>query len=124
MFENTSLQEAYTGSLVAGKGKTLNNIRQIMERTRFKYEDWARVRFGAGTPWRRCWFVITPPDEKDVQKAQKAMKKARNPYAKAPVLRGTLKFYESKKVTKRTKPLRPSQTLLSICRLPAIQAPN
>jgi CCR4-NOT transcriptional complex subunit CAF120 len=105
MFENTSLQEAYTGSLVAGKGKTLNNIRQVMERTRFKYEDWARVRFGAGTPWRRCWFVVAPPDEKEVQKAQKAAKKGRSPYAKMPVIKGTLKFYESKRITKRTKPI-------------------
>src|ERR1700760_2955759 len=49
MFENSSLQESYTGSLVAGKGKTINNIRTIMERAKFNYEDWARVRFGAGT---------------------------------------------------------------------------
>jgi CCR4-NOT transcriptional complex subunit CAF120 len=105
MFENTSLQEAYTGSLVAGKGKTLNSIRQIMERSRFNYEDWARVRFGAGTPWKRCWFVVSPPDEKEIQKAQKAFKKIRSPYAKPPVLKGTLKFYESKRITKKTKPI-------------------
>src|ERR1700684_1818070 len=72
MFEHTSLQEAYTGSLIAGKGRSLNNIGQIMERSRMKYEDWARVRFGAGNPWRRCWFVVTPPDEKEYQKMQKA----------------------------------------------------
>src|ERR1700761_7020949 len=97
MFEHASLQESYTGSLIAGKGKSLNNIRQIMERNRMKYEDWARVRFGAGTPWRRCWFVVSPPDEKEYQKAQKAGKK-RSPYEKAPVLKGDLKFYETKKV--------------------------
>ena len=27
LFEHTTLQEAYTGSLIAGKGKLLNNIR-------------------------------------------------------------------------------------------------
>lgn len=104
MFEHATLQEAYTGSLIAGKGKLLNNIRTIMERARMPYEDWARVRFGAGTPWRRCWFVITPPDEKEYQKMQKAMKK-RSPYNKMPTLKGDLKFYETKKVTKKSKPI-------------------
>jgi CCR4-NOT transcriptional complex subunit CAF120 len=104
MYEHATLQEAYTGSLIAGKGKQLNNIRQVMERSRFKYEDWARVRFGAGTPWRRCWFVITPPDEKEYQKMQKKSAK-KNLYEKAPVLKGDLKFYETSKVTKKTMPI-------------------
>jgi CCR4-NOT transcriptional complex subunit CAF120 len=104
MYEHTTLQEAYTGSLIAGKGRGLNNIRQIMEKSNFKYEDWARVRFGAGTPWRRCWFVVTPPDEKEVKNQAKAMKK-KSAYGKAPVIKGDLKFYETKKVTKRTKPI-------------------
>lgn len=104
MYEHATLQEAYTGSLIAGKGKQLNNIRQVMERSRFKYEDWARVRFGAGTPWRRCWFVITPPDEKEYQKMQKKSAK-KNMYDKAPVLKGNLKFYETSKITKKTMPI-------------------
>jgi CCR4-NOT transcriptional complex subunit CAF120 len=104
LYEHTTLQEAYTGSLIAGKGKMLNNIRAIMDRTRFKYEDWARVRFGAGTPWRRCWFVITPPDEKEYQKMQKIWKK-KTPYEKMPVLKGDLKFYDSKKISKKTRPI-------------------
>lgn len=103
MFEQTTLQEAYTGSLIAGKGKALNNIRQIMEKSVFKYEDWTRVRFGAGTPWRRCWFVVTPPDEKEVAKAQKEWKK--KPYGKAPLFKGDIKFYETKRITKKTKPI-------------------
>lgn len=104
MFEHTSLYEAYTGSIIAGKGKNLNNIRAILERCRFKHEDWARVRFGAGTPWRRCWFVIAPPDEKEFQKMQKSMKK-RSAYDRAPrLLMGTITFYETKK-TKKTKPI-------------------
>jgi CCR4-NOT transcriptional complex subunit CAF120 len=103
MYEYATLQEAYTGSLVAGKGKTLNNIRQILERNKFKHEDWARVRFGAGTPWRRCWFVVSPPDEKEWEKAQKMAKKSK--YAKAPVLKGDIKFYESRKINKRTRPI-------------------
>lgn len=103
MYEYATLQEAYTGSLVAGKGKTLNNIRQILERNKFKHEDWARVRFGAGTPWRRCWFVVSPPDEKEWEKAQKAAKK--NKYGKPPVLKGDVKFYETRKITKRTRPI-------------------
>ncbi|TID16321.1 hypothetical protein E6O75_ATG11439 [Venturia nashicola] len=104
MYEHATLQEAYTGSLIAGKGKQLNNIRQVMERSKFKHEDWARVRFGAGTSWRRCWFVITPPDEKGFQKMQKKSAK-KNMYDKNPVLKGTLKFYETCKVTKKTTPI-------------------
>lgn len=103
MYEYATLQEAYTGSLVAGKGKTLNNIRTILERNKFKHEDWARVRFGAGTPWRRCWFVISPPDEKEWDKAQKAAKK--NKYGKPAILKGDVKFYETRKITKRTRPI-------------------
>ncbi|KAH8431758.1 PH domain protein [Aspergillus melleus] len=104
LFEHTSLYEAYTGSIIAGKGKHLNNIRSILERSRFKHEDWARVRFGAGTPWRRCWFVVTPPNEKEFQKAQKSLKK-KSAYDRAPKLvLGDIKFYETKK-TKKVKPI-------------------
>ena len=104
MFEHATLQEAYTGSLIAGKGKSLNNIKVIMERTRFKTEDWARVRFGAGTPWRRCWCVITPPDEKEVQKRQKSLKKKSAYERPGPILKGTVRFYDTKK-TKKTLPI-------------------
>jgi CCR4-NOT transcriptional complex subunit CAF120 len=103
MFEHSALQEAYTGSLIAGKGKFLNNVRQIMERSRFVYEDWARVRFGAGTPWKRCWCVITPPDEKEFAKAQKLAKK--NPYERMRMPKGDVRFYDTRKVTKKTRPL-------------------
>ncbi|KAH1314529.1 hypothetical protein KXV22_000982 [Aspergillus fumigatus] len=103
LFEHTSLYEAYTGSIIAGKGKNLNNIRSILERNRFKQEDWARVRFGAGTPWRRCWFVISPPNEKEYQKAQKSLKKSA--YDRAPKLAtGDIKFYDTRK-TKKAKPI-------------------
>ncbi|KAF2459816.1 hypothetical protein BDY21DRAFT_361719 [Lineolata rhizophorae] len=105
MYEHSTLQEAYTGSLIAGKGKTLNNINMIMERARVKHEDWARVRFGAGTPWRRCWCVISPPDEKEFQKLQKALKKGSAYNRRSPVLKGDLKFYDTKKITKKTNPI-------------------
>ncbi|ORY19437.1 hypothetical protein BCR34DRAFT_582160 [Clohesyomyces aquaticus] len=106
MYEHTTLQEAYTGALIAGKGKTLNNIRVILDRQRAKHEDWARVRFGAGTPWRRCWCVVSPPDEKEYAKLQKSQKKQPNIYNKSPiVLRGDVKFYESKKINKKTRPI-------------------
>lgn len=103
MFEHASLHELYTGSLIAGKGKKLNNIRVIMERSKLKTEDWARVRFGAGTPWRRCWCVIEPPDEKDFQRLQKTMKK-RSAYERPPVLKGEIKFFDAKK-TKKAMPI-------------------
>ncbi|KAH9826739.1 Pleckstrin homology domain [Teratosphaeria destructans] len=104
MFEHAQLQEAYTGSLIAGKGRDLNNIKAIMERSRFQHEDWARVRFGAGTPWKRCWCVITPPDEKEYAKAVKEQKKA-GAYEKVRYPKGEMKFYDTRKVTKKTKPI-------------------
>ncbi|KAL1954983.1 hypothetical protein VTO42DRAFT_390 [Malbranchea cinnamomea] len=105
MYENTLLQESYTGALIAGKGKYLNNIKTILERTRFKYEDWVRVRFSPGTPWKRCWCVITPPDEKEKKKLLRAQKKKKSAYERSTVVvKGSVKFYETKK-TKKTKPL-------------------
>lgn len=106
MFEHATLQEAYTGALIAGKGKTLNNIRDILERTRLPTGDWARVRFGAGTPWRRCWCVITPPDEKEVQKLQKQATRKKSAYSREnlPALKGTIKFYDTKKI-KKARPI-------------------
>lgn len=105
MFEHSSLQEAYTGALIAGKGKTLNGINAIIEKTRFKYEDWARVRFGAGTPWRRCWAVISPPDEKQAKKQRALLKKAQKTgYLSVPILRGNIKFYEKKR-SKKSQPI-------------------
>lgn len=107
MYEHTTLQEAYTGALIAGKGKALNNINMILERKRVKYEDWVRVRFGAGTPWRRCWCVVNPPDEKEYNKLQKDWSRNRSAYdrSRPPVLKGSVKFYESRKVTKRSRPI-------------------
>lgn len=104
IFEHSTLQEAYTGSLIAGKGKYLNNIKAIMDRSKFIHDDWARVRFGAGTPWRRCWCVISPPDEKEYQKAQKTLKKGSS-YSRPQVPKGDIKFYDTRKVTKKTKPI-------------------
>lgn len=104
MFEHATLQEAYTGSLIAGKGRFLNNIKQIMERSKFVHDDWARVRFGAGTPWKRCWCVISPPDEKEYQKSQKTLKKSSYDRS-VKVPKGDIKFYDTRKVTKKTRPI-------------------
>lgn len=108
MYEHSTLQEAYTGALIAGKGKTLNNINVILERARFPTESWVRVRFGAGVPWRRCWCVISPPDEKEYAKQQKEMKK-RSAYdrSSAPALKGDIKFYDQRKEGKKQKKLQP-----------------
>jgi len=113
MFEHNTLQEAYTGALIAGKGKLLNNINIIMERARVPVQEWVRVRFGAGVPWRRCWCVIEPPNEKEYQKAQKDLKK-RSPYDRshAPILKGEIRFYDSKKeAEKKKKNSRPIATI-------------
>lgn len=108
MFEHSTLQEAYTGALIAGKGKTLNNINLVMDRARFKTEEWVRVRFGAGVPWRRCWCVISPPDEKEYQKLLKEMRK-KSPYdhSRPPLLKGDIKFYDTKKDGKKQKKAKP-----------------
>jgi CCR4-NOT transcriptional complex subunit CAF120 len=103
MFEHASLQELYTGSLIAGKGKHLNNIRAIMEKSKFRTEDWARVRFGAGTPWRRCWCVIDPPDEKEFNRLQKSLKK-KSSYDRPALPKGDIKFYDTRK-TKKAMPI-------------------
>lgn len=112
MFEHSTLQEAYTGALIAGKGKLLNNIGVIMERSRVHVDQWVRVRFGAGVPWRRCWCVIAPPEEKDFQKAMKEHKK-KNPYDRShlPILKGDIKFYDQKKEGKKQKKLQPIATI-------------
>ncbi|KAI1001685.1 hypothetical protein K3495_g6517 [Podosphaera aphanis] len=105
IYEHVTLQEAYTGALIAGKGKALNNIKIIMDHSKSPTADWVRVRFGAGTPWRRCWCVISPPDEKELLKQQKLLKK-KSPYdrSKAPILRGDIKFFDSKR-TKKVEPI-------------------
>ncbi|PTB64441.1 hypothetical protein BBK36DRAFT_1161491 [Trichoderma citrinoviride] len=109
MYEHACLQEAYTGALIAGRAKYLNNINIMMERSKYKIEAWVRVRFGAGVPWRRCWCVITPPDEKEYNKLQKELKK-KSAYDRSParVVKGDIKFYDVKtegKKQKRTKPV-------------------
>ncbi|KAJ5921717.1 hypothetical protein N7454_009191 [Penicillium verhagenii] len=103
MYEHTSLYEAYTGSLIAAKGKHLNGIQAILAPAKFRHEDWARVRFGAGTPWRRCWFVINPPDEREIAKARKALKKSAYDRLSIPVT-GNIQFFETKK-TKKAVPI-------------------
>ena len=75
-----------------------------MERSKLKTEEWTRVRFGAGTPWRRCWCVISPPDEKEVQKLQKSLKKKSAYERPASSLKGDIKFYDTKK-TKKARPI-------------------
>lgn len=104
IFERTSLYEAYTGAIVAGKGKALNSIRTITERRLVKFEDWGRVRFGPGMPWRRCWIVVNPPDEKEIRKLQKLGRKKSAYDRSSPLVKGNIQFYETKK-TKKAQPL-------------------
>ncbi|KAJ8100581.1 hypothetical protein POJ06DRAFT_196618, partial [Lipomyces tetrasporus] len=85
LFESVSLQEAYTGALLAGKGSKLNGIRLLLEETKFKHQDSVVVRFGAGMPWTRCWATITPAGYK---------KKKKNKI-------GRIDFFETKKAKQR-----------------------
>lgn len=64
LFENTSLQEAYTGALLSSKGSKLNGIRTLLTETKFRHEDYVSVRFGSGMPWKKCWAVVSPSDVK------------------------------------------------------------
>ncbi|OUT23100.1 hypothetical protein CAS74_001408 [Pichia kudriavzevii] len=59
-FEYTSLQEAYTASLLSARGSLLSDIRVILSETKFNHEDWTSVRFGSGMPWKRYFAVIEP----------------------------------------------------------------
>lgn len=59
-FEYSSLQEAYTGAFLSSKGAKLSDIKVILADSKFNYEDWVSVRFGAGMPWKRCYAVVTP----------------------------------------------------------------
>lgn len=85
LFEYVSLNEAYTGALLAGKGSKLHGIRQVLQETKFKHQEQVVVRFGAGMPWTKCWAVVTPPGYKK-RKANKT---------------GHIKFYESMKAKQK-----------------------
>lgn len=104
IYENTLLQESYTGALIAGKGKSLNSIRSILAKTTFKYEDWTRVRFGPGNTWQRCWCVVSPPNEKAMAKYYKSLRSKKSAYNRPILPKGDIKFYETKR-TKRVTPI-------------------
>lgn len=83
LFEETALQEAYTGAFLSSRGAKLGDIKIILSDSKFDYEDWVSVRFGAGMPWKRCFAVISQSTSK------------KHPF-------GKISFYESDKKTKRT----------------------
>ena len=88
-FEFTLLQEAYTGAFLSTRGAKLSDIRVILADTKFDYEDWVSVRFGAGMPWKRCYAVISQPTKKNKEGKKKYV--------------GEINFYENKKKTKKIK---------------------
>ncbi|EDO19112.1 hypothetical protein Kpol_2000p80 [Vanderwaltozyma polyspora DSM 70294] len=83
LFECTSLQEAYTGAFLSSRGSKLGDIKVVLADTKFNYEDWVSVRFGAGMPWKRCYAVISQPGSK------------KNP-------KGKIFFYENDKKVKKS----------------------
>ncbi|KAH3685641.1 hypothetical protein WICPIJ_003388 [Wickerhamomyces pijperi] len=85
-FEYTSLQESYTGSLLSSRGSKLSDIRTILAETKFDYEDWVSVRFGAGAKWKRCFAVIEQPTKKP---------------KKGLVPKGMVTFYKDEKKNKK-----------------------
>ena len=86
LFEYASLQESYTGALIAGFGKSVNNIRHILTESRLKTEGWVRVRFAPGTSWQKYWAVCSPPEKKKKKKDLTTL--------------GEIALYENKKVKK------------------------
>lgn len=98
IYENTQLHESYTGALIAGKGRALNGIGEILNHKNLKVEQWTRVRFKPGTPWKRCWCVINPPEAKASEKIRRSI------YERPDAPKGNIKFYENKK-TKRAQPI-------------------
>ncbi|PRT52873.1 hypothetical protein B9G98_00493 [Wickerhamiella sorbophila] len=102
MFERTSLQEAYTGALLSCKGTQLNGIRSLLGPTKVRRDGWCSVRFGAGMPWRRVWFMATPGPLLTAKEHKQASvpglpelsKKERANY-------GRIAFYESAKNLKK-----------------------
>ncbi|SCV03050.1 LANO_0G01838g1_1 [Lachancea nothofagi CBS 11611] len=86
-FEFTALQEAYTGAFLSTKGAKLGDIRVILAETKFDYEDWVSVRFGAGMPWKRCYAVISQPTKKSKNKR----------------ICGEINFFENEKKTKKVQ---------------------
>ncbi|CDO92743.1 unnamed protein product [Kluyveromyces dobzhanskii CBS 2104] len=88
-FEFTLLQEAYTGAFLSTRGAKLSDIRVILADTKFDYEDWVSVRFGAGMPWKRCYAVISQPTKKNKEGKKKHT--------------GEINFYENEKKTKKVK---------------------
>lgn len=85
-FEYSSLQEAYTGAFLSSKGAKLSDIKVILADSKFNYEDWVSVRFGAGMPWKRCYAVVTPAK----QSSKKKKKNNGSSY-------GEVVFYENEK---------------------------
>lgn len=59
-FEYTSLQEAYTASLLSSRGSRLSDIRTVLSEKRFDHEDWISIRYGSGMAWQKCYAVIEP----------------------------------------------------------------
>ncbi|PVH73710.1 hypothetical protein DL98DRAFT_430794 [Cadophora sp. DSE1049] len=108
MFEHQILQEAYTSSLISNEtdawGRNSPVLSSLMKkRSTAKHEGWVRIRFGAGTTWRRCWTVVKPPDDKKYLKLRREYQKAGHPpEMEPPMLKGHIKFYDVK--SKRKTP--------------------
>ncbi|KAL6947359.1 hypothetical protein ACO0QE_002242 [Hanseniaspora vineae] len=107
-FEYSSLQEAYTGAFLSAKGAKLSDINVILADTKFQYEDWVSVRFGAGMPWKRCYAVVSQPTKKPKKKKSKTNKKGSSKHSDADYYEddeyeypqgayGEVTFYENEK---------------------------
>lgn len=78
-----------------------DEIGLIKERTKVKHKQWVNIRFSPGTPWTRCWCIITPPGHRRYQKLQNGLRKRLSGVFNAPILdpSGSLEFYTSNETT-------------------------
>ena len=104
LYENVSLQEAYTGAFLSSRGSRLGDIKNIMSpENKFTYSEWVNVRFAPGMPWKRCYAVIS---QSTVKKKSKWNNKKNNKDDTNSIINnidsGTIKFYENdKKISKK-----------------------
>lgn len=78
LYENVSLQEAYTGAFLSSRGSKLGDIKNILaSNNKFTYSEWVSVRFGPGMTWKRCFAVVTQHSKKNAEKEKKAHHKKR-----------------------------------------------
>lgn len=85
-FEYSALQEAYTGALLLARGSKMLDIRVILAESKYNYEHWVLIKFGAGGNYRKCYVVIEPLVKKKKGKLGRILIYEHDKVKKAPLL--------------------------------------